>query len=324
MARRAGFQMTGRGMAPSPGAEVWRGGVNTWECDEMGHLNARFYVARAMEGLVGMAGLLGLGDAFRHQANATLIVEEHYLKFLKEARAGTPLHMTAGILEIDDTRARILQLLIHSATGELAAATQTVITHATTADHRVFPWSPRTLQRAEGLRVEAPTAAIPRSLEFAPASGAASLAEADRLGLVRLGLGAVSPAECDAFGRMRPEVFLGRISDGVPAMGAVFGVTSHLNPNSDLGLGAAVLETRAVYHAWPRAGDRVELRSGLAEVNAKTFRLAHWLLDPETGRAWASAEAVAVDFDLTRRRIVPLDGAAQARMRAHVKPGLAL
>ena len=34
------------------GVEVWRGGVNTWECDEMGHLNVRFYVARAMEGLV--------------------------------------------------------------------------------------------------------------------------------------------------------------------------------------------------------------------------------------------------------------------------------
>ena len=27
------------------GLEVWRGGVNTWECDEMGHLNVRFYVA---------------------------------------------------------------------------------------------------------------------------------------------------------------------------------------------------------------------------------------------------------------------------------------
>ena len=44
--------------ADNLGIEVWRGCVNTWECDEMGHLNVRFYVARAMEGLVGLAAAL--------------------------------------------------------------------------------------------------------------------------------------------------------------------------------------------------------------------------------------------------------------------------
>ena len=42
------------------GLEVWRGGVNTWECDEMGHMNVRFYVSRFIEGLAGLA--LRLGD----------------------------------------------------------------------------------------------------------------------------------------------------------------------------------------------------------------------------------------------------------------------
>ena len=31
--------------------EVLRSGVNTWECDQMGHMNVRFYVAKMMEGL---------------------------------------------------------------------------------------------------------------------------------------------------------------------------------------------------------------------------------------------------------------------------------
>ena len=31
--------------------EVYRGSINTWECDEMGHMNVRFYVAKMMEGL---------------------------------------------------------------------------------------------------------------------------------------------------------------------------------------------------------------------------------------------------------------------------------
>ena len=52
-------------MTASGPVEVWRGGVNTWEIDMMGHLNVRFYVARAMEGLVGAAAALGMAGAFR-------------------------------------------------------------------------------------------------------------------------------------------------------------------------------------------------------------------------------------------------------------------
>jgi acyl-CoA thioester hydrolase len=111
-------------MSTFGGLEVWRGGVNTWECDAMGHMNVRFYVARAMEGLVGLASALGLSGAFRERANATLLVRDHHIRFLREARAGAPLHMVAGVLDVQECEARFLQLLIHSTTGELAASFQ--------------------------------------------------------------------------------------------------------------------------------------------------------------------------------------------------------
>ena len=45
--------------------EVYRGSINTWECDEMGHMNVRFYVAKSMEGLAEFAHAVGLEHAFR-------------------------------------------------------------------------------------------------------------------------------------------------------------------------------------------------------------------------------------------------------------------
>lgn len=30
---------------------LWSGIPNTWDCDEMGHMNVRVYVEKAMEGL---------------------------------------------------------------------------------------------------------------------------------------------------------------------------------------------------------------------------------------------------------------------------------
>jgi acyl-CoA thioester hydrolase len=303
------------------GLEVWRGSVNTWECDEMGHLNVRFYVARAAEGLAGLADALGLENAFRREAEATLIIRDHHIRFLREARAGAPLVMVAGLLELGDCEARILQLLYHARSGELAAAFQTVVSHVTARELRAFPWSNRTRERAPDLFIPLVERAAPRSLGLGPSAGQASVQAADRLGLVQLGSGAFGAQDCDVFGRIRPELIVARISDGVPHLPSTFASWDLAAPGAAR-LGGAVLEQRLAYNAWPRAGDRFAIRSGLAGFDSRTRRLVHWILDPSTGLAWASAEAVVISLDLEARAIVPIDDHAKIALAAHISPGL--
>jgi acyl-CoA thioester hydrolase len=122
---------------------------------------------------------------------------------------------------------------------------------------------------------------------------------------------------------MRPEVIVGRVSDGVPGLGAVLRAGSGEDASErPSGIGGAVLEYRIAYLAWPRAGDRYVIRSGLAAVGDKTHHYVHWMLDPETGRAWGSSEAVAITLDLAARRIVPISPADQALLRTRITPGL--
>ena len=52
--------------------EVYRGSTNQWECDEMNHMNVRFYSARFMEGLGVLAAHCGMPDAFTSRALSTL------------------------------------------------------------------------------------------------------------------------------------------------------------------------------------------------------------------------------------------------------------
>ncbi len=301
------------------GLEVWRGGVNTWECDEMGHLNVRFYVARAMEGLVGLAGAMGLDGAFRPGADATLLVREQHIRFLREARPGAALHMVAGLVSIGEDDARVLQLLIHSTTGELAASFQTTISHVTSREGRAFAWADRTVERALNLMMQVPDRARPRSLALTPVASGASLEAARHMGLASLGVGAFGPQDCDVFGRMRPEVFIGRVSDGVAGLREATG-----GGERPAGVGGAVLEYRLLHLDWPGAGDRYEIRSGLVGVDQRAQRLIHWMLDPVSGRAWGSAEAVAVSLDLAARKIIPIDEQSRARLSAAIKPGLSL
>jgi acyl-CoA thioester hydrolase len=300
------------------GVEVWRGGVNPWECDIMGHLNVRYYVSRAGEGLAGLAAALGMPAAFRERAASTLQVREHHIRFVREARAGDPLHMTAGVLSVDDDSALVQFLLRHSRTGELSAGIQARVAHVTSHDGQAFPWSERARALASGLAIEAPAKARPRSLaDAAPAHVEVSLAHAEKIGLAIAGRSAVRPQDCDVFGRLQPEGVMARLSDGFSQW------WSAPDPDGDgQALGVAAVEMRLRYLAWPRAGDHVVLRSGLKSVTAKSQSVAHWLLDPITGQPWATSEHVFVGFDLDRRRHAELSPKIVAAMLARVTPGL--
>ncbi|KQW70971.1 thioesterase [Phenylobacterium sp. Root77] len=302
------------------GVEVWSGGVNTWECDEMGHLNVRFWVAKAQEGLAGLAAQLGMPRAFARDGESTLVVREQHIRFLREAKPGASLHMTGGVIEIGESDARLL-LVIRHMDGQPAATFQLLVDHATTRELRPFPWPERILQRAKALAIDVPAYAAARSIDLSPVVPTASLARADELGLKRIGLGVIGPAECDVFGRMRPELFIGRVSDGV---GRLFGDVRPGPADGDAKIGGAVLEYRVLHLGWPEAGDGVELRSGFAGCDARTRRVMHWMVDPQSGRPWASAEAVVVSFDLERRKVVDISAEAQAAFRAASPPGLAL
>lgn len=308
-----------------PGVEIWRGGVNTWDCDEMGHMNVRHYVVRAQEGLIGMAAELGLPHAFSPHANATLLVKEQHIRFLREAHAGAPLYMLGGVIEMNETEARILQLLIHPSSGEIAATFQTTVVHATPRDGQPFPWPKVARERAEALKVAVPERAQARSLDLSPFTPTASLARAHALGLARIGLGGLLPSDCDVFGRMRTEQFIGRVSDGIGTFIHPFRdvVVEHAEHKPQR-MGGAVLEYRIVHLAWPRAGDRIEIRSGLLGTDARTMRVVHWMLDPATGEPWGTSEAVAITFDLDARKVVPVTDAARAALAAHEVSGLAL
>jgi acyl-CoA thioester hydrolase len=258
--------------------EIWRGGVNTWECDRMGHLNVRFHVARASEGLVGLAAGLGMPRAFTPAAASTLLVREHHVRFLREALPADSLVMSGGVLELGESDGWLFQLTRHS-DGTPSAAFRTHVGHVTSREAQPFAWPERVRARADSLNVEPDSATGPRSLQPGAPMAEASLARADALGLGCIARGAILPQDCDAFGRMRSELFIGRISDGYSAYAHGLRRTIEESGVDPERIGTAAVEFRLRYLEWPRAGDRLELRSGLVEVGERTNTLIHWLLD---------------------------------------------
>ena len=89
-------------------------------------------------------------------------------------------------------------------------------------------------------------------------------------------------------------------------------------------MGGAVLEYRLIYRKWPRAGDRIVMHTSLANVAEKTHSLAHWALDPDSGEAYITSQAVAVTFDLDKRKVIPTPAEQIAELEKLAPRGLVL
>jgi acyl-CoA thioesterase FadM len=88
-----------------------------------------------------------------------------------------------------------------------------------------------------------------------------------------------------------------------------------LTPNRGphAGIGGAALEQRIIHRAPARLADQVTIRSGGMDAGEKTMRFCHWVLNRQTGEAVATCEVIAVGFDLTARKALPLP--EETRMR---------
>src|SRR5262245_43592559 len=79
--------------------EVVRSSVQTWECDQMGHMNVQFYVAKADEGLIALTAALGLSPRSQDGAFASLVPREQHIRFHRELRPGAPFVIEGGVTD---------------------------------------------------------------------------------------------------------------------------------------------------------------------------------------------------------------------------------
>lgn len=307
-------------MTAPPGGEqpleVWRGAVNPWRCDPMGRMNMRFYLAIAEEGLAGLATALGQPRAFAPGAVSTLRLRGCHVRFLREGRVGDSLYATAGVLEMGEDEARLLQVIRHGDGGPAAAVTITA--EHVTPDGRPFAWSARARAAAERLICARPDEAAPRGVAMDDRARP-SLERAEALGLRRVARGAVMREECDALDRMTASAIFGRVADGMALLMTPLR-TAAAQAFPDRRIGGAALEYVLELARTPRAGDLFEVRSGLARVEERVLHLRHWLLDPARGEAYGVLRGVGATLDLDARRLVPLPPTLQTGFET---PGLA-
>lgn len=294
-----------------PVLPTYRGYVNSWECDENDHLNVRFFVAKANEGLPFVLAELGCGPAALDRLGTRPRVLRQHIRFLREARMATPLAVYSGIARHEPDRLTVYGEIRHSLTGAVHAAIVTELALLTPAGRVVPIPGPR-----PELRCEVPAHGGARGLAAAPVRSPPPRAALAELGFVEIGRGRVSLSECDASGELEPFQYVGRVSDSAVNLMVRSQTEDEIARRSDGVEGGAVVEFRIVHHAPLRMGSLFTIQSGLAAVTRKTQHVVHLFWDEESGACVASCDVIAVAMDLRTRKAIAFPEARRARMIA--------
>ena len=302
--------------------ELARSSVQTWECDQMGHMNVQFYVEKAADALAAFGAKIGLGPKALAEKGLVLEPADQHVRFLRELRPGTPYFLRGGAAAADVMALTQYSELVQTADGQVAATVRTIAQLRDAEDGAIagFEDGPRAMAMHHAADIPDHGAARGLALDT-PRAPAPTLADAEKLKLIPTYEGVVRPWECDGRGEMQPRFFMARVSDAIPNL---IVQTSGRNRGQDRTTGGAALEYRFIYRKHPRAGDVLCIRSGLRSLGSKTYVWAHWLFDVETGEAVATAEAVAVAMDLTTRRAIELPDELRARLEPLVVEGLTI
>ena len=289
--------------------EYWRGGVEQWECDTMGHLNVRYWMRRFYDSIALFAHDLGFASAFNPNSKTTLIMNQAHVKFIKEAHVGAPLYLVGGPSKYSENGLGYYAEIRHSKSHELAATLNANIDFINSHNSEKLIIPDNIILNAKSKIIDVPNHGAPRSIELSAIQQIGNLDWAREKGFKRIGLMPVRQSHCDCFGRLMPEMFFGFISESVPNLAAHRAVRNEIAKDKTIvtpRIGAAVLENRFDYFSFPKTGEMIEILSGIIDVGDKTRTIQHRIFNVETKETVCLSHAIVVNFDLDTRKAISI------------------
>lgn len=282
-----------------------RGAINSWECDQWGHLNVQFYLAKASDAQAHLAARLGLMPTRLRSLKGSLMPVTDRALFKRELRAGDIYFIRSGIRAVAaDGTLDIASRMVNQETGIESAAFETRLRWVGPDRTTPLPWPDDVAAAAATLAGELAELQRPQPM----ADVLPMQQQPERLLLTYRG--SVETWECDADRVAPPRPHIARLNDAITHVFRALKID-----RAELfasGLGSAALDYDIAYHRPLRSGTAVEIRSGMLALSDKVFHLVHYVLDSASGEVITTIVVAALFFDLAARKSVPIPAAVRA------------
>jgi len=130
---------------------TYRGSVYPAQCDQMGHLNVAFYVAKFDEATWQLLNAMRLTPSRMRNEKIGMAGVEQHIEYKRELYAGDVVSVTSRVLEIRDKSIRFEHEMRNDETGALAAQMVIVAVHLDTATRRARAFPADVRERAAAM-----------------------------------------------------------------------------------------------------------------------------------------------------------------------------
>jgi len=115
--------------------------------DYNGHMNVGYYLVAFDQATEALCAHLGVGEAYRRKADASMFVLEAHVTYDQEVREGAPLMFRTRIVDHDAKRIHLFHRMFHAEEGYLAATNELMCMHVDLAARRSAPFPPDVVER---------------------------------------------------------------------------------------------------------------------------------------------------------------------------------
>ncbi|UUX49073.1 thioesterase family protein [Nisaea acidiphila] len=110
--------------------------------DYNGHMNVGYYVVAFDKASDMVLEHLGIGEAYRFAAEASVFVLEAHVTYDREILPGDRLRFTTQFLDHDEKRLHLFHRMYHADDGFLAATNELMVMHMNLKTRRPAPFPP--------------------------------------------------------------------------------------------------------------------------------------------------------------------------------------
>jgi acyl-CoA thioester hydrolase len=133
---------------------VWSGEVLPEWVDYNGHMNDAAYAIAFSRSVDAFMEVIGLGEEGRRETGHTLYTLAIMIRYVREAKLGSPLAVTIQVLEHDAKRFRLWLVMRDPSTGEELATSEQLQLCVASAEGRAAPFPPGVADRLERVVAE--------------------------------------------------------------------------------------------------------------------------------------------------------------------------
>lgn len=127
--------------------ETFRGAVNSWEVDQMGHMNAQYYLNFYFQAGSHLMHRVGMTIADLRKDNLGSAVLNYIISYRKELRDGDIVLARSGIAAVNDKTYRLFHWLFNAESGELCSTLEALVIMFDMEQRKALPMPPRYQER---------------------------------------------------------------------------------------------------------------------------------------------------------------------------------